>query len=338
MNSLRTVYGIGIYTKKTFPLNVTPATTNAYSYLVKGKANIYTKNIPPEFQKDSIIPRVNEIDELHKKNCQEKTVIIIPEKEKVTIHLCADLNQEAHHQEIIIVAQKESDVTIYDEHKGNAKLHTHFTEIYAKERSCVTHIQVQKTKDTQHYIKKAAHIEKKAQVIWQEIILHPAHIRTRTVSNLEQEEAKTQIKPLYLGKKEQEYDIKATVNHNAPRTESYMRARGVLKDKAKTILRGLINIKAGIVECTGIQEEHTLLLSPKAKINAVPNLEIANNNVQCSHSSAITTLDEKKLFYAMTRGLNRKQAEDEIVTGFLQSTLQNIQEDIKEEIRSKIQA
>ena len=143
---------------------------------------------------------------------------------------------------------------------------------------------------------------------------------------------------MYLGKKEQEFDLKATVYHNAPKTESFLQARGALKDNAKTILRGLIQIKPDMTECTGMQEEHTLLLSPEAKINAVPNLEIANNNVQCSHSSAITTLDEKKLFYAMARGLNKKQAEDEIVTGFLQSTLQNMPEDIKEEIHRKIHA
>jgi Fe-S cluster assembly protein SufD len=63
--------------------------------------------------------------------------------------------------------------------------------------------------------------------------------------------------------------------------------------------------------------ENVLLLSPNAKAEAIPNLEIEANDVKCSHAATISNISDEEVFYLMSRGISRKEAEELIVEGFL---------------------
>jgi Fe-S cluster assembly protein SufD len=65
-----------------------------------------------------------------------------------------------------------------------------------------------------------------------------------------------------------------------------------------------------------------LLLSSRAKVDTNPQLEIANNDVHCTHGATVGPIDESQRFYLMSRGLSAKTAEELIVFGFLQNVLE----------------
>ena len=77
-----------------------------------------------------------------------------------------------------------------------------------------------------------------------------------------------------------------------------------------------------------------ILLSDKAYAEAIPNLEIENNDVKCSHGATISQIDEDKLFYMTSRGINEKDAKRVIIEGFFEPIIVNIDE---EELREEMQ-
>lgn len=82
-------------------------------------------------------------------------------------------------------------------------------------------------------------------------------------------------------------------------------------------LFGKIVIDQGAFGCSSFLTQRILLLDPGAKGEAVPELEILNNDVQCSHAASISSIPEEQLHYLMARGLPRKNAAKTIAEGFL---------------------
>ncbi len=72
------------------------------------------------------------------------------------------------------------------------------------------------------------------------------------------------------------------------------------------------------------QANHNLLLSPNAKINSIPILEIYEDDVQCAHGSTTGQIDEEAIFYLQSRGLNRNDAIELIVRGFTEEIINKI--------------
>ncbi len=327
-------YGIGIYSDKEFNLKTPTNTEKTLKITIEGGAEII-----PKGEYDVIIPTSNAIDQHHDNNLKEQSIIHIKEKRSATIKIETNLEKDAHHQQILIIAEPGSKADIIDIHNGKATLHTHRTEIIAKKNSRVNHTTIQET-TCQQYTKKAANVEKGAKMTWNEIITSPKHIRTRTVTNLNGENAEVLQNTVYIAAEDQEFDVKARINHNAKNTRSHFKARGALNDKAKVILRGNIKINEGLTGCAGAQEQRTLLLSKDAQMNAVPDLEIENNNVECAHATSITQVDPKKVFYLMTRGYDASTAKQQITEGHIQPLLTetnlNVRERIKEQMRGKL--
>lgn len=112
-------------------------------------------------------------------------------------------------------------------------------------------------------------------------------------------------------------EIEVVVIHKALKTDSDVLIRAVVKDRAKMVLRGLIKIEKGAQKTNAFLKENVLLLSDKAKAEAIPNLEIEADDVKVSHAATVGKIDEEQLFYLMSRGLKRKESEKIIVDGFL---------------------
>ena len=97
--------------------------------------------------------------------------------------------------------------------------------------------------------------------------------------------------------------------------------------------RSIIKIEEGASDSDGYEKQDALILSENAEADAMPQLEIKNPNVKCSHGSTIGQIDKEKIFYLMSRGLDIEKAKKKIVEGYFNNTLEQI-ENVK--IREKI--
>lgn len=118
-------------------------------------------------------------------------------------------------------------------------------------------------------------------------------------------------------KDQREEVVRVTVRHRAPGTVAQTSLRGTSADRAKLTLFGRIVIEP---DCPGSQsflEERLLLLSPWARGESVPELEIKTDDVRCSHAASMSALEPMQVFYLQSRGLSLPQAEKLLVEAFL---------------------
>jgi len=129
---------------------------------------------------------------------------------------------------------------------------------------------------------------------------------------------------LYFGDGEQHFDHNTSQDHVAPNTFSDLLYKGALDGNARAVFRGIIRVHEGAQRTDAYQTNRNLLLSEKARADSLPNLEIEADDVRCSHGATVGQLDEDALFYLMSRGLDRPQAERLVVLGFLGEVLRRL--------------
>jgi len=124
--------------------------------------------------------------------------------------------------------------------------------------------------------------------------------------------------------RKQHFDISSNLVHQVPETKAEVRVRNVLRDQSRSVFSGLIRIDPGAQRANAYQSQRALILNPGARNDASPSLEINANDVRCTHAASASQLDDERLFYLRSRGLDLNQAKKAIVDGFFQPTVDNI--------------
>lgn len=133
------------------------------------------------------------------------------------------------------------------------------------------------------------------------------------------------IGAFFLADKDQ-VKLNVNIDHIAPDTSSDTLIKSVLTDRAVGSFYGLVSIKKGAKNTDTFFREDALLLSDTAKAEAIPSLEIDENEVKAGHASTVGPVDEEQLFYLMSRGITLEEAKRLVVRGFLSPALEKIPE------------
>lgn len=131
---------------------------------------------------------------------------------------------------------------------------------------------------------------------------------------------------LLLGKKENTVNINANVYHNHPETKSRVIVKGVMNDNSKVDFNGLVKIEKKSKGSNAWLSAHLMLLSKTATGRAVPSLEILENDIKAGHAVTVGRVDDKEIFYLMSRGLSKRLAKQLIIQGFLSRFLDEFPE------------
>ncbi len=142
------------------------------------------------------------------------------------------------------------------------------------------------------------------------------YARLRTDSALIGESGTSELRAAYVGREDQMLDFRTLQDHAAPRTESDLLFMGAVADRAHSVYSGLIRIRRGAVRSDARQTNHNLVLDEGAHADSVPNLDIEENDVRCSHASTVGPVDEDQRYYLESRGVEPERAEQLIVAGF----------------------
>jgi len=143
---------------------------------------------------------------------------------------------------------------------------------------------------------------------------------------------------LYFPDGKQFMDLDTQQNHNAPHTTSDLLFKGVLKDQSRAVWQGMIKALPGAQKTDGFQANRTMIMSDDARSDSIPGLEIQADDVRCTHASATGQIEEEVLFYLMSRGLPRKEAEKLVVDGFFVPVLDRIPfENVRERMMAYVE-
>ena len=131
------------------------------------------------------------------------------------------------------------------------------------------------------------------------------------------ENSSVEVVGLVMGKGSEEKSLEAYITHVAPNTKSDVKVRAVLKDKSTFAFRGNVKIEKGAKGANAYLRSDALLFDDAKMGDDTPALEILEPDVKAGHAATIGKVDEQMLFYLMSRGLSRKQAEGMLVEGFI---------------------
>lgn len=126
--------------------------------------------------------------------------------------------------------------------------------------------------------------------------------------------------------------------HKAPNTHSDLLYKEVVRDRARMIWRGMIDVDKVAQLTDGYQRNDSLILSRDARVDAIPGLEIEADDVRCTHGATAGMVDEDQVLYCMSRGISRKEAMHLIVEGFFAQVFDRIQvEAVRETLSQSVQ-
>ena len=131
---------------------------------------------------------------------------------------------------------------------------------------------------------------------------------------------------MYFTERDEHLDLFTTDRHEAGHTTGDTVWKGALTGDSRASYEGLIHILPGAQETDTYLQTHQILLSPKAKGDAIPSLIVETDNVKASHGGTVGELDQDQIFYMMTRGLSRAEAVRVLVEGYFEEVVQRLED------------
>lgn len=128
----------------------------------------------------------------------------------------------------------------------------------------------------------------------------------------------------YYGDGDQVLDFRTFQHHEARDTRSDLLFKGSQDDNSGSIYTGLIHIHPDGAGSNAFQTNRNVKLSEDAWAWSVPNLEINNNDVHCSHASTVSPVDGDQQFYLHARGVPPRAADRMIVSGFFHEVIERL--------------
>ncbi|KAF0107019.1 MAG: Fe-S cluster assembly protein SufD [Anaerolineaceae bacterium] len=149
---------------------------------------------------------------------------------------------------------------------------------------------------------------------------------TKNFSELELagEGAAGRMSGFYFADGSQHLDHDTQQNHLAPHTTSDLLFKGALKGHSRSVWQGMIYVAPAAQKTDGYQANRNLVLSPDARADSIPGLEILADDVRCTHGATVGKLDAEPLFYLKSRGVPAPDAERLMVEGFFDPIMQRI--------------
>ncbi|MCD6290058.1 MAG: Fe-S cluster assembly protein SufB [Anaerolineae bacterium] len=303
----------------------------------------YADLVRPYFMTDAVPIDDNKFSALHAAFWQGGTFLYVPRGVRVDLPLHALIARRASgvgsFPHTLIVVEEGAEVTYVEEYtsltSGDAGFHDGVVELYVKPGGRLTYVYIQNwARDMWNFSTQRAVLSRDSSLTW--IAGNFGSRLTKTFSRvaLRAPGANGEMLGLLFADGQQHLDIDTYQDHAAPHCTSNLLYKNVLKDRARTVWRGMIWARPEAQKTDAYQKNENLLLSDSARADAIPGLEIEANDLRCTHGVTAGKIDKDQLFYLMSRGLSEEQAQRMIVYGFFEPLLSRIS---AESVRARVE-
>jgi Fe-S cluster assembly protein SufB/Fe-S cluster assembly protein SufD len=223
----------------------------------------------------------------------------------------------------IVYADESSKATIVQElystksEKQQAYLELFNTNVAPNAQLDVTTLQMM-DQSSVNFCTRRTDLGQDAKVNWYSGLFGSVLCRYQIEYNLNGSGASANDSEVIFGNNEQSFDIQTDVNHEATATEGRVVEKSILRNKSKSLFKGMIRIKENATKSNSFLSGRSILLDKDAKSDSIPGLEILTNDVKATHSASVAQIDEEQIFYLNTRCLSHAEAERTIIEGFLE--------------------
>jgi Fe-S cluster assembly protein SufD len=245
---------------------------------------------------------------------------------------------------LLVVAGEQSRFSLIEEYVSDRPDLPSYTnaavELFVEQGAKLEYVSLQNlSRETWHFASHHARVERDAELDWVAGGFGSKKGKVRIQNDLAGPGATSRVTGAYFSDGTQHLDYDTFQEHMAPSTTSDFAFKGALRDQSTCVWRGMIRVERDAQKTNAYQENRNLLLSEKAHADAIPGLEILANDVRCTHAATIGQVDREELFYLMSRGVSKAEAERLIVRGFFSEILDRIElEPVREALGAALEA
>lgn len=344
------------------------------SVLVQKNASVIYRNFSDELQKQGVIftdlhtavkehgdlvkkyfakslkPECHKLNALHYALWGGGVFLYVPKNVEVQVPIQAlywasegDAGLFPH---ILLVAEESSSVTYVDNYISspgeNPALHVGIVEVFVGQNAKVRYASV-RTLDERltDFVFRRAVVEKDGQMEWILGEMNNGNTVSNNTSILEGDGSVIDTKVVSIGSGKQKSNLTSHVKHIGMDSASTMVSKGVMMDESTGIFNGITKIEKGATRSNGQQAENILMLSGLARGDANPILLIDEDDVKAGHAASVGQVNPLQLYYLMSRGIERRQAERLIINGFLAPVvhaipLESVRERLEQAVERKL--
>lgn len=248
-----------------------------------------------------------------------KNVIVEEPIQAVFLHDNADASLYNH---VLVVAEANSSITYVEnylstveEAKGQANI---ISEVIVNDNASVTYGAVDVlAKGFTTYVNRRAILHRDAKVDWALGLMNDSDTISENVTYLKGDGSYADTKSVVIGRGDQNQNFTTEVRHWGKASNGYILIHGVMKDSARGIFNGIGKIEHGATKADAEQESRVLMLNKDARGDANPILLIDEDDVTAGHAASVGRVDPVQLYYLMSRGISKAEAERLVIHGFL---------------------
>ena len=258
----------------------------------------------------------------------------------------ADGQQEASfiQPRSLIVAETGASISLIEEYVGKGEYFTNaVTEIFIKSNAKVNHTRLQQESNASYHIgKTAVSQERDSSYTITEINLGAKLCRHNPEMWQQGEQTETNLNGLTVATGEQTSDTHSIIALSQPYGTTNQLHKCIVSDRAHTVFNGKVFVPKEAQQTDATQLNRNLMLSPKARVDTKPELQITADNVKCAHGATVSQLEAEEIFYLRSRGLSENDANQLLIDAFaaeiidrlpLESLRNNITKTIEQKVK-----
>ncbi|HEX6283321.1 MAG TPA: Fe-S cluster assembly protein SufD [Pyrinomonadaceae bacterium] len=250
---------------------------------------------------------------------------------QVTFLTDAETAGKATFPRLLVVAEENSSATIIESFvsTGETQYFTNaIAEIVVKEGARLEHYRVQReSTEAFHVSLTSAELGRSSSYDTTSINMGAKLARHDISVVMDHEGAECWVDGLYLVGANQHSDTHSVIDHKQPQCSSHQLYKGILDDNGRAVFNGKIFVREGAQKTDAMQTNKNLLLSPLARVDTKPQLEIYADDVKCAHGAAVGQIDQDEMFYLQARGINPELARSLLTYGFAEEVIGKIKID-----------
>lgn len=269
-----------------------------------------------------------------------KNIVVEHPIQYVVLH---DDDNASFYNHVILVTEESAEVTYVENYLSNANGEDNqiniVSEVIAGANSNVTYGSVDYLDKgfTGHIIRRGT-TEADASIKWALGLMNEVSQIIDNTTNLIGDRSTSELKSVVVGTGDQKINLTSKIVQYGKETDGYILKHGVMKENASSVFNGIGYIKHGGTKSIANQESRVLMLSENARGDANPILLIDEDDVEAGHAASVGRVDPEQLYYLMSRGISRTEAERLVIHGFLDPVVRELPiEDVKRQLREVIE-
>jgi Fe-S cluster assembly protein SufD len=220
----------------------------------------------------------------------------------------------------LVVAEVNSALTLVETFaalNGGTYFTNPVTELWLDDNAEINHVRLQQdSPDAIHLSRTAVSQARSSRYRIHDITLGAALSRRNLDVFHRGEQVETQLNGLTMVAGQQVADTHSLIDYSHPHGTSRQLHKCIVGDRAHTIFNGRVNVPQAAQMTDAGQLNRCLLLSPKARVDTKPQLEIVADNVKCTHGATVSQLDADEVFYLQSRGIDAASAQALLIYAF----------------------